>query len=139
MNGENMEQLAKDLQQLLAANTNTAPVYAGQAPRDEAGVVIEPPFVVYTYDPRAPQDEAGEWTIDLFLDVWSINSFSNCYKEMLPLDNALDGQIYELESGIICADRNGLVFQRGEPDPEDERIRRMSGQYLIRFNPIIKE
>lgn len=133
----NMEQFAKDLQALLSSFTNVATVHAGQAPRDEAGVVKRPPFVVYTADPRAPADEANEWTADLFIDVWALDTFAACYREFMLLDDALSGRIYEVESGVICADRNGLVFQRMAPDPDDERIKRMQGQYLLRFNPTI--
>lgn len=134
----NVEQFAKDVQKLLteAVSTGTG-VYERQAPRDGNGVVLfdKMPFVVYSVDPRAPEDEAEEWTADLFLDVWALGSWAACYRVMILLDDALCGQIHEVESGVICADRNGLCYQRAERDPEDERLRRMNGQYLLRFNP----
>ena len=138
----NMDQFAKDLQRILseAAGVGVG-VYEREAPRDANGIVLfdRMPFVVYSADPRAPEDEAEEWTADLFLDVWARNGWDECFRTMSLLDDALDAQAYETESGIICADRNGLCFQRGERDPEDERLRRMSGQYLLRFNPTYKE
>ena len=138
----NMDQFAKDLQKLLSKAVGAdVGVYEREAPRDAGGVVLfdRMPFVVYSADPRAPEDEAEEWTADLFLDVWALGGWADCYRVMALLDDALDAQIHETESGVVCADRNGLCFQRGERDPEDERLRRMSGQYLLRFNPIVKE
>lgn len=138
----NMDQFAQDLQKLLseAAGVGVG-VYEREAPRDANGIVLfdQMPFVVYSADPRAPEDEAEEWQADLFLDVWALGSWAACYRVMMLLDDALDRQVYEMESGVVCADRNGLCFQRNERDPDDERLRRMSGQYLLRFNPIIKE
>jgi hypothetical protein len=138
----NMNQFAKDLQRILseAAGVGVG-VYEREAPRDANGVVLfdRMPFVVYTADPRAPEDEAEEWHADLFVDVWARNGWDECYRTMQLLDDALDQRIYQADGWLICIDRNGLCFQRGERDPEDERLRRMSGQYLIRFNPIIEE
>lgn len=137
-----MEQFAKDLQQLLKQIVGgefgeEVGVYERQAPRDGNGVVLfdKMPFVVYSADPRAPEDEAEEWTMDLFIDVWGLGSWPGCYRVMLPLDDALNREAYIVKSGIICSDRNGLCFQRAERDPDDERVRRLSGQYLLRFNP----
>ena len=138
----NMDQFAKDLQLVLseAAGVGVG-VYEREAPRDSNGIVLfdRMPFVVYSADPRAPEDESEEWTADLFIDVWARNGWGECFRTMSLLDDALDAQTYETEGGVICAYRNGLCFQRGERDPEDERLRRMSGQYLLRFNPIYKE
>ena len=131
-----MEKFAKDLQAILSAAVYAeAEVYERQAPRYDSGeLAVSPPFVVYTCDMRGPQDEGGEWQGDLLLDVWALGSWKYCYSLMAMLDEALDGMAYRRESGTICTDRNGLVFQRMERDPDDERIRRMSGQYLVRFN-----
>lgn len=136
----NMDQFAQDLQKLLSEAAGVG-VYEREAPRDADGIVLfdQMPFVVYSADPRAPEDEAEEWQADLFLDVWALGSWAACYRVMMLLDDALDRQVYEMERGVVCADRNGLCFQRNERDPDDERLRRMSGQYLLRFNPIIKE
>lgn len=134
----NMEQFAKDLQQILTkAVTVGVGVYEREAPRDANGVVLfdKMPFVVYDAQMRAPEDEAEEWAADLFLDVWALGSWAACYRVMMLLDDAFTRQIYTVKSGVICADRNGLCYQRNERDPEDERLRRMSGQYLLRFNP----
>lgn len=134
-----MEQLAKDLHALLSGAVTSAKVYERDAPRDDGGAVVGLPFVVYTADPRSASTELDGATLDLFVDVWALDSFKNCYSIMAELDSALNGTVHELTSGAVCCDRNGLVFQRGERDPEDERIRRMSGQYLISFNPDFKE
>lgn len=132
---ENMRQFAVDVHSLLSANAGVQ-VYERNAPRDSGGALtVEPPFVVYTVDPRSPVDEGREWTADLFLDVWGLGSFDSCFDIAAALDGVLDGTAHVMESGSLCCDRNGLCFQRMERDPDDERIRRMSGQYLIRFTP----
>ena len=134
---ENMEQFAADLQTLLSGSVSAGvQVYERNAPRDAGeALTVEPPFVVYTADVRAPFDEGGEWSVDLFLDVWALGSFAGCYVEMTKLDDALNGTAHIMASGSLCCDRNGLTYQRAERDPDDERIRRMTGQYLIRFTP----
>lgn len=137
-----IEQAAKDLQQLLSDLAGEGVgVYERQAPRDSEGVILydSMPYVVYSADFRAPEDEAEEWAADLFLDVWALGSFAGCYRVMVPLDDALNQQVYGTESGSFCIDRNGLCYQRADRDPADERIRRLSGQYLVRFNPNVKE
>lgn len=135
----NAEQFAKDLQKLLSEAVSVGVGVYEEPPRDGNGVVLfdQMPFVAYDAQQRAPEDEAEEWQVDLFLDVWALGSWAACYRVMMLLDDALSNQIYEVESGVICADRNGLCYQRNERDPEDERLRRMSGQYLLRFNPTI--
>ena len=129
-----MMQFAKDLQKILR-NAAGVPVYEREAPRDtDETLSTEPPFVVYTCDMRAPQDEGGEFTADLLIDIWSLGGWASCYAIAESLDAALDATAYSTESGTICADRNGLVFNREPRDDNDPRIRRMSAQYLIRFN-----
>ena len=131
-----MMQFAKDLQKILR-NAAGVPVYEREAPRDtDETLSTEPPFVVYTCDTRAPQDEGGEFTADLLIDVWSLGGWAPCYAIAESLDAALDATAYSTESGTICADRNGLVFNREQRDDSDPRIRRMSGQYLIRYNEL---
>lgn len=131
----NLEQAAKDLQAWLSGLAGGVPVYEREAPRDKSeSIAVEPPFVVYTADMRAPDDESGEWTFDLFIDVWALNSYADCYRVMMMIDDGVHGSAHVAESGSFCGDRNGLCYQRGEKDPADERIRRMSGQYLVRFN-----
>jgi hypothetical protein len=132
---ENMEQFAADLQTLLSEAAGV-PVYERSAPRDSSEALkVEPPFVVYTADTRAPADEGGEWTVDLFVDVWALGGWAVCYEVSRALDDVLSGTAHFMESGTLCCDRNGLCYQRMERDPDDERIRRMTGQYLIRFQP----
>lgn len=125
-------QMAKDLQKLL--ETVDYPVYEGQAPRDSAGKIYEPPYIVYTAEPRAPQDEAEEWQIDLLIDVWALSSWANAYEITNALHALLDGTVHEGRAGTYCIDPNGLIANRNERDPSDERIRRLHSQYLIRFN-----
>jgi hypothetical protein len=134
----NMEQLARDVQAILAANADGAKVYESGAPRRPDGQVRATfPFAVYTFTPRAPLDEAEEWLIDLFLDVWALGGWPDAYRVMSALDTALDGTVHVAGSGVMACDRNGACYQRMERDPDDERIRRMTGQYLIRFSPAI--
>ena len=131
-----MMQFAKDLQKILR-NAAGVPVYEREAPRDtDETLSTEPPFVVYTCDTRAPQDEGGEFTADLLIDVWSLGGWAPCYAIAESLDAALNATAYQEQCGTICADRNGLVFNREPRDDGDPRIRRMSGQYLIRFNKL---
>lgn len=135
---EALEQFAKDLQALLSETVNKAAVYEGEAPRDDSGALaVAPPFVVYTADQRAPADEGGVYNVDLFVDVWALDGWANCYREAMLIDDALDGTVHSMDSGVLCCDQNGLMLNRMERDPEDERIRRMKGQYLIRFYPEI--
>lgn len=137
---EAMEQFAKDLQRLLQGLTNKAAVYEREAPRDGSGALaVSPPFVVYTADTRAPEDEGGVHTVDLFVDVWGLDTWAACYREAILIDDALTQTVHDMPSGVLCCDQNGLVLQRGERDPEDPRIMRMSGQYLIRFYPKITD
>ena len=131
-----MMQFAKDLQKILR-NAAGVPVYEREAPRDtDETLSTEPPFVVYTCDMRAPQDEGGEFTADLLIDVWSLGGWAPCYAIADSLDAALNATAYQDQCGTICADRNGLVFNREPRDDGDPRIRRMSGQYLIRYNEL---
>ena len=140
MDGDKMRHMAKDLQTLLASFAGGVPVYEREAPRNADGAIsVEPPFAVYTADTRAPENEGGEWSVDLTIDVWSLGSWARCYDVAEALDDALDSRAYTMESGTFCADRNGLVFERMERDQDDERIRRMQGQYLLRFNPNMYE
>lgn len=134
--GDTAAQFAKDVQSILH-DAAGVPVYEREAPRDEAGAVsVSPPFVVYHLYQRSPADEAEEFTTDLFIDVWSRSgSWEECFVIAGAVDEDLDGAAYRMTSGVICADRSGVVFQRMERDPDDERIRRMQGQYLLRFNP----
>jgi hypothetical protein len=132
---ENIEQLAVDLQALLSGAAGV-PVYERSAPRDSGEALkVEPPFAVYTADTRAPADEGGVWTVDLFVDVWAVGGWAGCYEVSKAIDAVLNGTAHVMESGSLCCDRNGLCYQRAERDPDDERIRRMTGQYLIRFQP----
>lgn len=125
---------AQELQTLLS-NAAGVPVYEGDAPRDSAdALAATPPYVVYSLAPFAPDDEGGEWRCDLTVDVWTMGSFSACFGIAMRIDDALNATAYEFESGRICADRNGVCFQRMERDQYDERIRRIQSQYLIRFN-----
>lgn len=129
-------QFAKDLQKILR-NAAGVPVYEREAPRNaDESLAVEPPFVVYTCDMRAPQDEGGEFTADLLIDIWSMGGWAPCYAIAESLDDALNATAYAEQCGTICADRNGLVFNREPRDDSDPRIRRMSGQYLIRFNKL---
>ena len=129
-----LEALAKELHALLEGIAGI-PTYEGEAPRDASEALAgRPPFMVYDAQPRGPEDEACEWTLDLFVDLWGLDSWAPCYAAMARLDDALDRAAFELECGALCADRSGLTFQRMERDPDDERIRRMRGQYLLRFN-----
>ena len=131
-----MMQFAKDLQKILR-NAAGVPVYEREAPRDtDETLSTEPPFVVYTCDMRAPQDEGGEFTADLLIDIWSLGGWAPCYAIAESLDEALNATAYQEQSGTICADRNGLVFNREPRDDNDPRIRRMSAQYLIRYNKL---
>lgn len=131
-----MMQFAKDLQKILR-NAAGVPVYEREAPRDtDETLSTEPPFVVYTCDMRAPQDEGGEFTADLLIDVWSLGGWAPCYAIAESLDASLNATAYQEQCGTICADRNGLVFNREPRDDNDPRIRRMSGQYLIRYNEL---
>ena len=67
-----MMQFAKDLQNILR-NAAGVPVYEREAPRDtDETLSTEPPFVVYTCYMRAPNDEGGEFTADLSIDIWSL-------------------------------------------------------------------
>lgn len=131
-----MMQFAKDIQKILR-NAAGVQVYEREAPRDtDETLSTEPPFVVYTCDMRAPQDEGGEFTADLLIDIWSLGGWAPCYAIAESLDAALNATAYQEQCGTICADRNGLVFNREPRDDNDPRIRRMSGQYLIRFNEL---
>ena len=131
-----MMQFAKDLQKILR-NAAGVPVYEREAPRDtDETLSTEPPFVIYTCDTIAPQDEGGEFTADLLIDVWSLGGWAPCYAIAESLDAALNATAYQEQCGTICADRNGLVFNREPRDDGDPRIRRMSGQYLIRYNEL---
>lgn len=127
---ENMRQFSADLQTLLSS-------YAGVQVYERKAISgsIEPPFVIYSADVRAPENEGREWAVDMFVDVWALGSFDKCFEVAARLDEILDGTVHVMASGSLCCDRNGLVFNRMERDPDDERIRRMSGQYLIRFTP----
>lgn len=127
---EDMAQFSSDLQTLLSSYAGVQ-VYERQAIRGS----VEPPFVIYSADVRSPMDEGREWTVDLFVDVWALGSFADCFEVAERLDGVLDGTVHVMQSGAFCCDRNGLVFSRMERDPDDERIRRMAGQYLIRFTP----
>lgn len=134
--GANAAQLAQDIQSLLAGAVSCA-VYEEDAPRDSNGVITARlPYIVYTANFSAPENEAGVFTVDLYIDVWALNSYAACYEIATALDWLLDASVYTMSSGVLCCDRNGLVMNREEKDPEDERIRRMSGQYLIRFYPM---
>lgn len=128
-------QLAKDVQAILG---NAAPcaVYEADAPRDDAGKAVAPPYAVYTAIVSDPQTESGVFTVDLTVDVWALNTWDAAYRAAQTLDNELDGTIYDAKSGTLLFDRNGIVFQRMERDPDDSRIRRMRSQYLIRFYPV---
>lgn len=129
-------QFAKDVQALLSLKAG-CPVYEGEAPRDDSGSIsVKPPFVVYSAALSSPISERGTFTAALMLDVWALNGWAACYEIAQRLDDALDEAVYTMPSGVLCVDRDGLVFNRNERDPNDERIRRMSGQYLIRFYPM---
>lgn len=130
-----MEQLAKDLQTLLGGLVS-CPVYEREAPRDKTGALtVKPPFLVYTADPQAPMDEAGVYTLDLFLDMWALNNWGACYEPMKAIDAALDARVHVVNAGTLCTDQSGAIMQRMERDPEDERIRRMYSQYAVRYYP----
>lgn len=122
-------QFAEDLQALLAGSA-PCPVFEGEAPRNAV-----PPYVVYTAPVTAPVFEDEEHTATLFLDVWALGSWDGCFEVSQALDAALNGRAYDLPSGALCCDQGGVIFQRMQRDPGDERIRRMAGQYALRWSP----
>lgn len=131
----NAAQFAQDVQALLAEYAG-CPVYEWEAPRDRTGAITaKPPYVVYTANFSSPVSEDSVYTCDLYIDVWALNSWAACYEIAQSLDFALNASVYSKSSGVLCCDQNGLIMNREEKDPDDERIRRMSGQYLIRFYP----
>lgn len=130
----NFEQMAKDLQKIIS-NAVDCSVYETEPPRDKDGAItVKPPFVIYGFTPNSPQDEAGEYQIDVFVDVWALNGWASCYRVAMLVDDALNEVRYNMASGALVCHQNGAIMQRNERDPVDERIRRMSGQYLIRWN-----
>lgn len=131
-----LEQFAKDLQAIMQEAAGDVPVYYGDAPRDNSeGLAVSPPFVVYRADMRAPADESGEFPADLTVDVWALGCFADAYRVGLRIDYAIEREAVLKDSGAFCFDRSGALFQRAEQDPDDERIRRATSQYLIRYNP----
>lgn len=133
-----MDMFAKDLQQLLSETVGSGVgVYEREAPRDSGGAVLydNMPFVVYQAYTQSPAVENGVFSVDLFLDIWALNGWAGCFDQGKLLDAALDGTVYDLPGGVFCCDRNGQIMGRSERDPNDERIRRMQSQYLIRYYP----
>ena len=137
--GVDVAQMAKDIQAIISGAI-TCPAYCGEAPRNSDGAIkVEPPFVAYTYMPNSSVSEDETLSISLYLDVWALNDYGEALSIAAALDDALNGTIYDKPSGVFFCDRDGAIMQRMERDPADERIRRVTGQYVARFAPYIKE
>lgn len=128
-------QFAKDVQAILAQAV-TCPVYEGEAPREDGGgIAVTPPYVEYSCVPSSPDDEGGVYRAVLSIGVWALNGWGDAFAVAQALDDALDGGRYDMPSGLFLTDQAGAVFQRVPKDPTDARIRRMTGQYMVRFYP----
>ena len=129
-------QVQKDVQRILADAVPKCGVYHQEPPRGKDGVVLPKfPYLVYSYA-ISEGDESGEKRIALSIDVWA-TSTGDCFRQYMLADDALDDASYTMPSGVFFCHRNGIIGQRGQSDPHDERIKRMNGQYLMRFYPKI--
>lgn len=133
-----LEQFAKDLQSILA-NATTAGVYEGEAPRgaDDTVLTGAAPFVVYTCDVASPMTERGDYTANVFIDVWALDSWANAYQVAGDLHEALNGFVGVLECGRVSIDPNGAIMTREARDPDNERVRRLNSQYVAVLYPKI--
>jgi hypothetical protein len=133
-----LEQFARDLQGILA-NATTAGVYEGEAPRgaDETVLTGAAPFVVYTCDVASPMTERGDYTANVFIDVWALDSWANAYQVAGDLHEALNGFVGVLECGRVSIDPNGAIMTREARDPDNERVRRLHSQYVAVLYPKI--
>lgn len=133
-----LEQFAKDLQALIAAAT-TAGVYEGEAPRgvDDSVLTGAAPFVVYTCELASPITERGDYTANVFVDVWALDSWAAAYQVAGELHEALNGFVGVLECGRVSIDPNGAIMTREARDPDNERVRRLRSQYAATFYPKI--
>lgn len=130
-----LQQMAKDVQSILL-DAATCPVYHTEPPRDSAGAIaVTPPYVVYTDTPNGSGTENGQLLISLYVDVWALGSYESALEIAGELDEALNETVIVKPSGAYFADRDGAIMQRMEKDPADERIRRVTGQYVLRFAP----
>lgn len=138
MIAEALEQFAKDLQSILARAT-TAGVYEGEAPRGANDLVLTgaAPFVVYTCELASPLTERGDYTANVFVDVWALDSWAAAYQVAGELHEALDGFVGVLECGRVAIDPNGAIMTREARDPDNERIRRLHSQYVAVLYPKI--
>jgi hypothetical protein len=133
-----LEQFATDLQSVLA-NATTAGVYEGEAPRgaDETVLTGAAPFVVYTCDVAGPMTERGDYTANVFIDVWALDSWAAAYQVAGDLHEALNGFVSVLECGRVSIDPNGAIMTREARDPDNERVRRLHSQYVAVLYPKI--
>ena len=138
--GVDVQQMAKDIQRIIASGAADCPVYCGEPPRDSDGAIsVEPPYIAYTYQPNASTGEDETLSISLFIDVWALNQYNSAFLIAAQLDDALNGTVYDMPSGVFFCDRDGAIMQRMDRDPADERIRRVTGQYVARFAPYMKD
>ena len=133
-----LEQFARDLQSVLA-NATTAGVYEGEAPRgaDDTVLTGAAPFVVYTCDVASPMTERGDYTANVFVDVWALDTWANAYQVAGDLHEALNGFVGVLECGRVSIDPNGAIMTREARDPDNERVRRLHSQYVAVLYPKI--
>lgn len=133
-----LEQFAKDLQSLLAGSTS-AGVYEGEAPRgaDDAVLTGAYPFVVYSAAVGAPASELGAYSVDLFVDVWALDSWGAAYKVAGEVHEALNGFVAVLDCGRVSIDPAGAIMNREARDPDNGRVRRLRGQYSALLYPKI--
>ena len=133
-----LEQFAKDLHGILAQAT-TAGVYEGEAPRGANDVVLTGayPFAVYSAVVNGPVDELGAYGVDLYLDVWALDSWANAYQVAGALHEALDGFVGVLECGRVNIEPGGVIMNREARDPDNERVRRLRSQYAAVLYPKI--
>lgn len=131
-----LEQFAKDLQTLIASAT-TAGVYEGEAPRgaDETVLTGAAPFVVYTCDVTSPTTERGDYTANVYVDVWALDSWARAYQVAGEVHDALDGFVGVLECGRVNIDAEGVAMSREARDPDNERVRRLRSQYTAVLYP----
>lgn len=138
--GVDVQQMAKDLQNIILSGAADYPVYCGEPPRDSDGaILVEPPYIAYTYQPNSSIGEDETLQISLFIDVWALNQYNSAFLIAAQLDDALNGTVYDMPSGVFCCDRDGAIMQRMDRDPADERVRRVTGQYVARFAPYMKD
>lgn len=133
-----LQQFPKDLQAIMQAAAGDTKVYRNEAPRDTVGYIRAAyPFAVYTCYMSSPVDEAGEYTADLIVDVWALDSWDSAYGVAGSINDELDGLNALVQSGTVTIYPNGAALDQQEPDPENERVRRLRSQYAISFHPYI--